>query len=341
MPSVLVVSESNVGFHQKLTVRTKKSLENAGYTVVGNCLKPQFTPEAWKECFEKAILYDVDRIHIDRLIRPEDFWRALQTYKRSLPPISFLLGGVSEQLRRYDARLALDCLEMSSRVDKIFIMSIHHRSLQDFCKRISFLQDPKVVYMDQPLYEEKGKWRKIEKGVARLAMNVPKNAKVCLYFGTYWYSRGPDILLEVAKKTPNVLFCFVGDTNLQSIKIDPKDYEKYPNIRFDNKWVSDARARHWFRACDLVVLPYRRFYEHDSSGVFDQAMMAERPVVVPYFSPFKDIIHKYQVGELFEAEDTDSLQREISGFYGSVFAPNEFDKYLKQKGNWGVIGRNL
>ena len=294
MPSVLLISESDVGFHKKLTNRTIKSLDKAGFTVVGDCVKPEFTFEAWIECFKKAELYKVDRIHIDRLIQPEALWYAIRRFPRLIPPISFLLGGVSEQLRRRAARDALDKLEADDRISKIFVMSIHHRSLKDFCKRISFLQDKKVVYMDQPLYEEKGRWRKIDKGVARMALNLPKSAKIALYFGTYWFSRGPDLLLEVAKKTPNVMFCFVGDTKLQSIKINPKDYEKCTNIRFDDRYVSDAKARHWFRAADIVVLPYRRFYEHDSSGVFDQAMMAERHVMVPDFSPFKDIIQKIQ-----------------------------------------------
>lgn len=333
---ILVASESDIGFHKKLIQKAVRSIQFAGHEVVGSAIRK----ENWREIFDKAILYDADDIYITRLIRPEDFYRELSLYRKPTPPISFLLGGISEQLRRPEAKVALQKLANSWKINKIFIISIHWKSLMQYLEEIKYLQSKKVIYMDQPLYEKTYSWRKLTKGVARMALNLPKKAKIALYFGAYWYSRGPDILLEVAMKTPDVHFCFVGDTKLQSIEITPGAFKKYKNIRFKDEYVSDGEMRHWFRAADLIVLPYRRYYEHDSSGVFDQAMMAERPVVVPNFSPFIDIYKRYNIGYVFgENELADTIQHAF--WHLSRGYTYDFKGYLKQKGTWRTIGEKL
>lgn len=345
MESILLVSETNVGFHSKLTHFTRKSLYNAGFESVGIEAKEEMSPAAWHKKFDKVALYGAERLHIIRLLNPIPLLEAIESYNQPINfTISMLLAALSEQVRRPKRKEALEILAGRPEITKIFVMSIHHRSLRQYCAEEDYLQTKKVVFMDQPLYETKSQFRKIDKDSARWTLKLPAKASVALYFGTYWYSRGPDLLLEVAKNNPDVLFCFVGDTKLASIEIDPKQWTKYSNIRFDDEYVSDTKMFHWMRAADLVVLPYRAFYTHDSSGVFDQAMLAERPVIIPDFPPFSNLHDDFEnVSILFKAEDPSNLDLALKMFFRTGIANNfsGFDAYLKQKGHWNVIGNSL
>jgi glycosyltransferase involved in cell wall biosynthesis len=218
-------------------------------------------------------------------------------------------------------------------IHRIFIMSIHPASLSLKLRQLMGRDIPaKVIITDEPPYETPEFYRSVSREEARARLNIPINNKIILYFGSYFFSKGADLLLERAKGYPDYTFYMVGDTKLTSFDYDIKERYQLLNVVWIDGYVSEETARDYFRACDIVALPYRPFYEHDTSGVFNQAMLAERNTLVPPFSPFMDIVHEYAVG------DTKSLMLAMAHSNSTY---NEYDEYLSAQKGWDIIGRNL
>jgi glycosyltransferase involved in cell wall biosynthesis len=100
-----------------------------------------------------------------------------------------------------------------------------------------------------------------------------------------------------------------------------------------------------FRDADLVVLPYRKTYKFGSSGVLIQAIQSNTPVVVPNISPFKEIVKKFNLGEVFISENNSSLKNTIIKIRKKILnTPNcyqkGFEKYKLFLGNWEKISSN-
>jgi len=330
---VLLVSQTDAGFHSKLTKKTQEAFNGWKVSTI--------TPPV---CHFASY---TNKVHYIRLIDPMTLWKEIYFCREldaSLAPISFTLLGLSEILRDSHKKAAVHELEKFDCIDRIFVFTIHPESLKAHCKEINFLQSDKVVFLHEPPYEETSFYRSSTYLSARTALfanEIPIDASVVLYFGTYFFSKGPDLLLEVAKQLPRVHFFFVGDTKLGSITINKADFADFYNIHFVDRYVSDEEASLWFQATDLVALPYRKFYEHDTSGIFNQAMQARRPVIMPNFSPFSNLFAELGngVGKIFIPEDTESLKYQIEVFFKCNLWPgNVFDEYLSKIEGWNCIG---
>jgi glycosyltransferase involved in cell wall biosynthesis len=171
-----------------------------------------------------------------------------------------------------------------------------------------------LVITDEPPYETPDFYRQISRREARETLGISPAERVVLYFGTYFFSKGADLLLEAAKFLPHVTFYMVGDTKLGSFDYNIQEKYPLPNVKWVNGYVTETDARNYFRACDVVALPYRHFYEHDTSGVLNQAMLAERPVLVPNISPFKDVITEFNVGNMHICEQSHSIDYNLYPF---------------------------
>lgn len=313
---VKIVSLDDRGSHSKLHDNTIKSIQNANHVICSS---------------QYGSTVDIpDLIHYEEVVDLRQIW-PFQTR------ISFVMIGFSYCLRNSQIILFKDFVD-NPLVHRIIIMSIHPVSLK--CKIEELIGEipTKVVFIDEPPCETREFYRSISKEEARNKLNIPQNSKVVLYYGTYWYSRGADLLLEVAKKPPDIDFYMVGDTKkYNSFDFDIKRYQG-DNIHWVDEWVTEEKARDYMRACDVVALPYRHYYEHDSSGVFNQAMLAHRPVVVPEFDPFKSVLDENAVGMFIDEflEDPDDLFRK--GYWISY---GEYDKYLDAQTGWGEIGKCL
>jgi glycosyltransferase involved in cell wall biosynthesis len=315
---VKLVSLDNRGFHDKLYRKTKESIEKAGHEITET---------------------NPDLLHI---VRVTDI-RASLPFALTAPSTSFLMMGAAQLFRDGEQKDAfLRALE-SPRIRRIIIMSIHPQSLRDALG----VDSPKLVITDEPPYETPEFYRSLSREEARTRLNIPSDTKMALYFGTYFYSKGADLLLEAAKDAHDVMFYMVGDTKLTSFDYDIKEKYQLPNVVWIDGYVSEETARDYFRACDVVVLPYRHFYEHDTSGVFNQAMLAERLVILPFFDPFKAVWAKSSehLAMAFYPEEDGHLEHVIRTYFedaGELWGiPNGFDSYLSAQKRWESIGEAI
>jgi glycosyltransferase involved in cell wall biosynthesis len=334
---ILLVSLYDKGFHREAVKEMVKSVTKAGHTV----LEFESIEQRWERILSVAHINQVDLVFFARIVDTQTFSMAIRAWDVN---VAFLMTGYSYTVRNPQQEKGFLELLKIPHVKRVFINTALPSSLATFLTEKYGKVDDKIrLIFDQPL-ETKEFYRDISRDKARNTLNIPQEQKVALYFGTYWFSKGAELLLEVSKTLPTIDFYMVGDTKLGSFEFDIKERGKNSNVHWVDEYVSVQVARDYFVACDVVVMPYRKFYKHDPSGVFVKAMLAGRPVVVPSLQPFSDIIDKYDVGVRFKCEDNKDLNDAILFHFKNDDIPyKDFDDYLNlmAEEGWKVIGEQL
>lgn len=337
---ILVISETDSGFHDKLLYKTVESF--VSQDCFWDTLRIPVNEVSIRSIVEHARFYAADCIHISRLLNPITLLEALNNPLGigECPPISFLIFGLASELRDEKRMDALRKLSYAKEIKKIVMMSIEPLSLAGTAQ-LNGLNIDKISFLHEPPYETKEFYRNVSMTEARNRLKIGQDLKIALYFGTYFFSKGPDIALEAARLLPDIHFCFVGNMSLGSIEIKRDDYRDASNIHFWNEYVAEDVARDWFRAANVILLPYRKFYRFDSSGIFNQAMLAEKIAIVPNFAPFTLLANKFNVAGTFLAENPINLANRVASLISFDTTGLEFDKYLNQQNDWNAIAKEV
>lgn len=186
------------------------------------------------------------------------------------------------------------------------------------------------------------------KAQARERLGLPQDKLVILFFGNPRREKGLHVLLEA-------LMAHRDDTRLLLLvagKMKPEEEAEYrafanqhglnDRIRFDIGHVDDADAPAYYRAPDIVALPYLRIYE---SGVALMAMSLERPVLASDLPPMRDVIGDDARGLLFAASDVQALSARIADVLANptqlIDLATNAGIYAAQERSWTVTGRVL
>lgn len=161
--------------------------------------------------------------------------------------------------------------------------------------------------------QEEEKEENYNKRDKRADYALEENDIVGLFFGSMFYGKGIDILaksldfIEVHKK---IMISSIKE--IKNFDFDENIFYNYHNINFlINRFATEEEKYEFFSVSDYIIIPYRKTYEFGSSGIFYQSMIAEKPVIVPDFYPFKKIVEKYKLGLVFETENHKSLAEAI------------------------------
>jgi glycosyltransferase involved in cell wall biosynthesis len=148
---------------------------------------------------------------------------------------------------------------------------------------------------------------------ARNLLGFDEEKTYFLFFGQIKQVKGLDLLIEAfaAANLENAVLVIAG-------KPWKADYEMYAEmIRQKNiqskilgfiRFIEDDERDLFFKACDVLVLPYRKIYQ---SGVLLMATSYRIPVIVSNLSPNLDIIEDGKNGLVFENGNSDSLKEKI------------------------------
>ena len=186
-----------------------------------------------------------------------------------------------------------------------------------------------------------------DKAASRDRLNIPQNKKVLLFFGMIKKVKGLEILLQALKlvieKYNDVLVVIAGkvwknDFVLYQKIIDENNLQDYCCLH--TKFIPQEDIEHYYCACDLVVLPYKKIYQ---SGVLMMTLSYEKPALVSDLPPFKEIIKDNQNGFLFESENIISLAEKINQILSDKSLLEKVKKngseMIKTKYRWDEIGQ--
>ena len=152
---------------------------------------------------------------------------------------------------------------------------------------------------------------------ARLALGIPSQAKVALFFGQIKEVKGLDLLLEalpaVAGAVPDLVLVIAG----RPWKNDFSRYERQieqlglaSRCRLHIRFIADQEIGTFYAAADVVVLPYRRIYQ---SGVLLLAMSYGKAVLVSDLPGMTEIVTEGETGYIFASGSSQALAQALTG----------------------------
>ena len=309
-------------------------IENVSYKVLDK-LKYFCENNDYKEyfyLFEYCIEQNIDHLHIVR-INYDVFYSVLSNYINLPFTISFGIFGLRE-ITETKLRLSVfNKILSNSSIKSALIHIISNEvpenissSIVDFNK-VFVCGDP--IYDDRVLFSPKSECTK-QRTVVKY-----------LYFGNLFFGKGVDLFIEaiiLANKSnlKNLDFTIAGDLKSRNFALDP-NFNSIPNLRFYNYFLTEEEVSNLISETDYVVLPYRKSYEFDTSGVFVQAALMNKLVIAPSFYPFGNVLQKYKLGLSFEAENVLSLSNiilESSIMHTKLLINANFENFINSINTW-------
>ena len=146
---------------------------------------------------------------------------------------------------------------------------------------------------------------------ARERVGAAGRGPVVLFFGQIKEAKGLDVLLSafsrVLAKAPQSLLVIAGrpwktDFARYELLIDQLGLRSHVVVHL--RYIPEREVGQYFRAADLVVLPYRRIYQ---SGVLLMAMSYARPVLVSDLPAMTEVVRHGENGFVFRSGDVHDL----------------------------------
>ncbi|MDC7137532.1 MULTISPECIES: glycosyltransferase family 4 protein [Bacteroides] len=144
------------------------------------------------------------------------------------------------------------------------------------------------------------------------------------YIGRLSYEKGYDLLVEIARKYPEIQFCFAGakreDTNIAFPK----------NVQLMG-YLKGKELEHFIKNARLVVIP-SRCYEGFPMAILEAAQFG-KPCVCPDHGGFTEIIGKGEntIGRLFEPNNLNDLEKQILALWNQPVLVEELEQKAYEK----------
>lgn len=139
---------------------------------------------------------------------------------------------------------------------------------------------------------------------------VYQEGQYVAYIGRLSYEKGYDLLFEVARRNPDIKFCFAGATR------DSVDDKLPDNIELKG-YLKGKELEEFINNAKFIVMP-SRCYEGFPMAILEAAQHC-KPTIGPDHGGFMEIIGKDQdaIGRLFEPNDIDDLERQVVELWNS------------------------
>ncbi|EJR92908.1 hypothetical protein IKE_05832 [Bacillus cereus VD196] len=293
--------------------------------------------------FQIASRLGIRHVHLVFFLDPQRLSLALNSCSQAKDlTFSYSIFGLAEYARKPIYAKIHEQLLATPTIQRVLLHSIAPNVMADLSKRWNILQSTKVSFVHDPLYDPPAAFKQ-SRLKARNELNIPEQQKIILYFGTYYNKKGADLLLEATKSfqdLKNVCFLFAGNTQTAPANFDHIALT-LPNVRVDDRIIDEETAYKYFVAADLIVQPYRREYEYDTSGVLVQSCLAQRPTVVPDITPFKETVQTYKLGFTFSCERVDSLITAIQDFLQTPAYSGNYKEYINKIESWDDLANTI
>jgi D-inositol-3-phosphate glycosyltransferase len=186
---------------------------------------------------------------------------------------------------------------------------------------------------------------------ARRRLGIPPGQKTVLFFGNIAPYKGLEYLTSAFQQA------FVNrDDYLLIVAGWPKNCESYWNairqsisgdlqkgrILLKDEYISDEETEVYFKAADVLVLPYRYIYQ---SGVLFLGYSFGLPILAADVGSLKEEIIEGETGFVFKPEDPADLARAIDRYFSSDLFANlssrrqKIEEFATRHHSWDVVGQ--
>lgn len=171
----------------------------------------------------------------------------------------------------------------------------------------------------------------ITRDEACAAVGVPSDEFIVMFFGQIKEVKGLDVLVRAMPEmlkgvTKRVRLVIAGkvwkdDFSKYQLLIDELDLTNI--VKLDIRYIPDSELASFYRAANVLVLPYRRIYQ---SGVVLMAMTFGTPVVVSDIPGMLEVVTHDENGLVFKDGDFVDLSNKL---IDAALNPEKLAKYAK------------
>ncbi len=205
----------------------------------------------------------------------------------------------------------------------------------------------KIVYIPHGHYMEYAEMA--SKKESALALGLPADRPMILFFGQIKKVKGLDILIKSMRKVvdryPDILCVIAGKVWKDDFSVYQDLIERLQlsdNIRADIRFIKDDEIKYYFNAADILALPYRQIYQ---SGVLFFGYAYEKPIVATTEGEFLTVIKDKETGLLVPAGDPDKFAEALIWYLDHPDKGKEFAKAGKEdvceRFSWDAIAERL
>ena len=153
---------------------------------------------------------------------------------------------------------------------------------------------------------------------------TPTSGEYIAYIGRLSYEKGYDLLVEVARKHPEIKFCFAGAQREKNNTEIPKnvEFKGYLQKKELSKFIQESR---------FIVIP-SRCYEGFPMAILEAACHG-KPAIASNHGGFTEIIGQGEnaIGKLFEPGNTDDLDKQIAELWNNQTLTEELGEKAFKK----------
>lgn len=193
---------------------------------------------------------------------------------------------------------------------------------------------------------------RLTSAAARERLGLRENDKAILFFGNIAPYKGLEFLTTAFQQT-----LAPSDTKYRLVIAgSPKNCESYwtsirdsiqkdvqaGRVLLNARFIPDAETEVYFKAADVLVLPYRYIYQ---SGVLFLGYSFGLPILAADVGALKEEIVEGKTGFVFRTEDSKDLAAAIERFFASDLFANlssrrqEIKDYATEKHSWDEVGK--
>jgi D-inositol-3-phosphate glycosyltransferase len=191
----------------------------------------------------------------------------------------------------------------------------------------------------------------LSRSEARQHLGIPADKKTILFFGRITPYKGLEYLIDafqqVARRDEYRLI--VGgrpENDCQSywsaIQESTLEDVRLGRILLRAEYIPDNETEIYFKAADVLVLPYRQIYQ---SGVLFLGYSFGLPILAADVGDLKNEIVNGRTGFIFKPEDPGDLAKTIERYFSSdLFLDlnnrrHKISDYAKERHSWDVVGQ--
>ncbi|MBW9220859.1 glycosyltransferase family 4 protein, partial [Methanothermococcus sp. SCGC AD-155-M21] len=192
------------------------------------------------------------------------------------------------------------------------------QSKEDLSKLKKIVPKSKMIrYNPHPIYDV-FKVQSISEENAKKMLNIPKNAKVLLFFGYVRKYKGLIYLIQampkIVEKIPEVYLLIVGEfwDSKEGYISEVKRLNIENNVRIIDKYIPDEKVGIYFSGADVVILPY---ISATQSGVVQIAYAFDKPVITTNVGGLPDVVEDHKTGFIVESKNPEKLAETVIKYF--------------------------
>ena len=186
-------------------------------------------------------------------------------------------------------------------------------------KEVMMIANGRNVYKSElPIYDCYSRDDKTSTENIRKQFGFSQNDKVLLFFGYVRKYKGLDLLIDafpiIKNSIPNAKLLIVGEfydsPDFYLNKIKQLQIEKDTVVV--NQFVPNEEVGKYYKACDLVILPYRSATQ---SGILNVAYGFSKPVLVTNVGGLSEFVEDKKTGLIIRPDSPQEIASGVSEFF--------------------------